>query len=889
MKASEQPSPPARNQEQVKYEPPEELSTPQEIIPESVLGLPLHFTDSGKAISLQASHEGRELTVNTTKFASQEHALRAACVEAGFVSEMQATLENNPQEFLKLEDKRFLAPALRMAGTKRIRRESPDAARRMSEVPFSGGSIAEEFEYACIQYILTGQIPPDVSSSVRNAMARIRSKSGKNALDFIASGQYTLERMMQYYEKYVFPILQELQQQEKEYRKTEYTEYVPPPSAGEDVELQEGDIDFRVEPFRGGYYRGLVYRYDPAQQKIVADVTEKSTFLSEHLPENLEGYEIYTFTGKIPSERNPDNVLPLPCEPGKKALPLPNTLTPAQDIQIMRDTRGTFFIEPKSDGKIIDPISFSFQFILCDTADNAFDIPPTEGDYEVLEGELASSTADHLATIPPHLTADNLATLHRIHTKKNLRYPESPEEQNEMNVRFEAAGEDVMREISDHGIANCHWGNIFAGQLCRRTSQAHRMPTGFFVQKDPRFDFAALAGIGHAWSEIWNETEWIRFDATPPKQKDEPDETESHDEEAAEGDYGENDDISSQEKLTLEEIEELFRELLDQSEDDTSVATEDPHIFEGIPLSKWRQVERFIEGVNRISVPKEMSISQKPSTLHDEWRALFDLIYQRREIPQATFRGPVRQSEGEELEDPVDACIDAKAGDDDPMGYKVAAEKTKEHVDITEFEDDVILDLTGSMKSSGAYLEQKKMVLSSLANIMALNKRLNLSYNKNRMRAPLLVRTRVASFKGTSTTQLHHGRKDEMNEKKLCELYDALDQTETGEGNLHGSLQQYFRSIPPELKEKLRQGKLTKVLTIVSDGAIGNQPQVISLIAQLRSLGIVVQGIGFGDGAENIRVICNDSNHPDSGVALTDVREATLARHKLLVRHLKKV
>jgi hypothetical protein len=316
---------------------------------------------------------------------------------------------------------------------------------------------------------------------------------------------------------------------------------------------------------------------------------------------------------------------------------------------------------------------------------------------------------------------------------------------------------------------------------------------------------------------------------------------------------------------------------------------EKPKMFEGVPFTKWQEVERFINQVNSTPIPAEMSISKKPTTLYEEWRALFDLIYRRREVSQRSFRGPVRQSEGDYLDDVVDAYIDTKAGETDPMGYKKEAEKKKEVLEVTEFEDDVVLDLTGSMKSSGAYLEQKKMVLANSANIMGLNRRLNLSYNKNSMKAPLSVKTHIASFKGSNTTQLHHTRDDQMNEKKLCELYDAFDDTETGMGNLHGALVQYRASITSKLSKKIKQGKLKKVLTIISDGEVNNQSGIVSLVSELRELGIIVQGIGFGDGSESIRVICHNPNDPQATATPDNIKGATIARHNLLVKHLKNI
>jgi hypothetical protein len=126
-----------------------------------------------------------------------------------------------------------------------------------------------------------------------------------------------------------------------------------------------------------------------------------------------------------------------------------------------------------------------------------------------------------------------------------------------------------------------------------------------------------------------------------------------------------------------------------------------------------------------------------------------------------------------------------------------------------------------------------------------------------------------------------------MDEKKLVALYDALDQTEIGAGNLLAALRTYKATITPEMQKQIRSGKLRKVCTIVSDGEIANQGEVVWEIAKLRSLGIIVQGIGFWMRAQDIRLVCHDPGDPDASVVLDDVRQATLARHRLLVKHLK--
>lgn len=418
---------------------------------------------------------------------------------------------------------------------------------------------------------------------------------------------------------------------------------------------------------------------------------------------------------------------------------------------------------------------------------------------------------------------------------------------NVMNERYLAAGANAFSEMCVHKKADCHWSNLFFGECAKRAGLSHRIPTGFYVQKDPRFDFAALAGTGHAWSEVWIGNEWVRFDAMPAKEKDDEEDQEQEDQESSEGDYGEQSEPEDQESLTIEEIEELYAELLAEAEKNEAEEAPDKEIFPGVPFSKWKEVERFVKAVNDLSVPRESSIRKRPSTLYEEWRTLFELIYRRREIPETRFRGPVRRSESPTglLDDPVTAYVDLRSGDDDPSGFKVETMKSVDSIDVTEFEDDLVLDLTESMKQSGAYLDQKKMVLSGCFNLMGLNRRLNLSYNKSRMRSLITVKTHVASFRGKTSHSVHHTRDEEMDEKKLVTLYDALDQTQLGAGNLLAALSTYKATVTSDMKKAIRIGKLRKVCTIVSDGEIADQGSVAREVAELRAMGVIVQGIGF--------------------------------------------
>ena len=894
---------------------PIEETSPEEEIPledREILDIPIHFGNKGKSVSVQQESGNAQVQVNAEQFSSNQVALRKGALEAGYLSTLQSGLQGNPKQFLMdLKQNPNLNKVLRIQGAKKLGRKDSALAQEIAQAVPQGMTLRNEFAYACEQYLLTRKWPEGLSPEVQKSLKDIPSRGKNNALDFIASGRLDARTCDGMYQDYILPRYAELKEAEKQYSQTESGNYKPPSGPSEEKPMEESEIDTRIEPFFGGYYRGRIENYDPTQKCLVYPSIPKSTFVPENLPDDLEGHKRYTFSGVY--EPGKENLLPLPY----RALPLQDSLTTTTEaegensriggfmqglrkrlpqgiqgpsLQIMRDEVGTFSIDPRNEA-VGGKVKFKFDFILLDTPENNLNDEPVDENYESIGSSLDDETEEFLTQIQKEnwLSHKDIARRCVAYTKKRLKYPEDNTAMEVMNQRYANTGSNLCTEILSYGIADCHWSNIFCGELCRRLGVAHRVPTGFHVKKDPRFNFAALAGTGHAWTEVWDtdRKEWVRMDATAPKENEDEDEENEEDSEETEGDYGEQ-GPEEQEELTPEEIEALFEVLMKQEKKQEDPSSE---IFEqekGVPLAKWQQVERFIQGVNQTRVEAKDSITQRTSTIKEEWKALFDLIYQRREIPQADFRGPVRQSEGAFLDDAVDAYIDVKAGESDPMGFKVDSVRTKEVIEATEFEEDEILDLTGSMEGFPAE-QQKRMVLASAYNMMHLNNKLNLSHHRSHLRTSLRLKKRIASFFGASGTKKHLDSEDQINEKTLCKLYDKLSETKAGAGNLSGALEQYKRDIPTEVIRKIKQKKLIKVLTIVSDGKVNNQSRCVELVQELRAMGIKVQGLGFWAGAQTIKVICHDPNDPEAAQTIDNVSQSALARHKMLVKHLKNV
>lgn len=864
----------------------------QEMLEARHADIDLRYAETGKKISIGNEGGRHTVQVNLRAFDTPEAAERAGVIEAAQVAQIGRFIETDPKTIAHGISKHLIASA-RLAGVGRLRAQQPALARRLARASERPLSTREAFRVACEQYILVGEIPSEASPAVQDALRRLSQKGGKNALDFIASGAYSGAACAMMYEQHIIPALERVVQEEKDTRQTQGDAYRPQTGDTTEAPLEESQIEQRVEPFYGGYYRSRVYRYSPASFQIVEDAGEKHAFAPDIPEGTIDNLKRYRFRGVFDPTK--ENVLALPYA----ALPLVSTLVSPGKLKIMRDARGVFSVEAEKRWfRKAARIEYSFEFVLARTKHNRINDEPDARDSEPAGWETDAETEGFLGTLPGLVPADATGRIMRF-VRGKFAYPKDASEHGEMDRRYLASQENVFHEMCSHGIADCHWSNIFANELCKRTGLSARLPAGFHVSKDPRFDFAPLAGTGHAWSEVWIDGEWKRYDATPPKENEDEEEGEEGE---APGDYGDTAEPEDENVLTPEEVEALFQEMLEKPEP-SKEPSRDPEVFPGVPASQWRRVEQFIAGVNAMRVPEThrlplpeglsssevQRIRRLEGTLAGEYEKLFWIIYKRREVVRPRFRGPVPMSQGEYLDDPVDAAIDVRAGEPDPYGYRIAASKKHTESRVSKQYLANILDLTGSMKGSGAYLTQKQAVLVESYNVMQLNRRLNLSHYKQRMGQDIVIRQYVGTFKGETTTQRLHGPEEEMTEKRLCTLYDALDDTQVGSGDLRASLAQYRASITPEMENEMRRGELSIALTITSDGAVADQSSVVRLVRELRSLGVVVQGLGFGEGAESIRVICHDPKDPDAALVLSDITQAPLARYRLLAKRLQGV
>ncbi|MBI2634794.1 transglutaminase domain-containing protein [Candidatus Peregrinibacteria bacterium] len=910
-----------------------------------IFDMPVVFSQTGKKLTVEKDIQGRRIIkINTAKYKTPEEANQAAYLEAATFAAVKKELStaNSAEEFIDLmkENPLTAKAVMRLKAISYLKTHEPEVAEEAGQIIPTALTLKKQFDWLCQQYLLTGKFPQQVLEEIKTAASKLLPDGKRNVLDFIVQENRSYASAVELYQKYVKQLVDGIKADEEEVKKTERDDYVPPPFSSETEPLDPNTVRFKVSPFLGGYYRGQVFRYDPKEKRLVAGESTRTVFDPQEIPENIEDLQPYNFSGiYIPGE---ENIIPL----RKDALPLPATIKPAETFILMRSKTGVFSLEPKKGRAVNESTPFEFTFVLAQTADNRIDDEPEDEDLAAIDaplGEQFEAFREKLAKEKLLSPKDKArATVAMI--RKTMKYP-AAEQRQEMDSKYLAAGAALMPTIEEHTITNCHWSNIAASEINKRLEIPSRVPTGFFVQRHPDVDFAPIGGIGHAWSEVWDADQpatkdsWVQMDATPAKENEENDEKEKSDGgqatkanetdntdqlEEGEGELEESGVLD----LTPEELAQLQIDLQGVEPLQTDIAEALFKARTNVNAADWKKVKEFIDAVNKTQVPMDAQIPETPAfmqtyavqinapkgTLEREWQKLFCLICKNRAIKTKAFRGPVRQSEGIRLRDPVDAYIDIMSGDPDPGGYEMEATRNKNILDITEFDEDAIIDLTSSMDDVDKHgntmrVEQKKAILTLLYQIMRLNERLNDSRAASQMREPVTIKSTVYSIHGGKKNKGNYAclksADEQLTEEVMVNLAGELDVTTPGVGDLLSALKKYREGITAEMAEKLKSGKFIKLLTIYSDGNLwcsscGHESCNVEMhrasitaiqkeVQTLRAMGVVVQGIGFTENARSIRLICEDSADPESAIVVDNVSESTLARQKNLVKHLKKL
>lgn len=268
------------------------------------------------------------------------------------------------------------------------------------------------------------------------------------------------------------------------------------------------------------------------------------------------------------------------------------------------------------------------------------------------------------------------------HIRSHLEYDQDMQ----WEAIYKADPAAYFEKIWEHKKAKCDEANTLAARLLTSLGFEVRFAGGHSVRtKSPKGEAMLTSQNGHAWMYVWDEAgkKWARLDATP---KGDPNvDEEQQNEELGEGDYG---GEGEAELMTEEELQKEMEKIEKESEKETAEPPEVTFAHEaGTTPEEAKHVLDLIARVRQ----DHRGVLQEASKY---WQT----VVRRHVVEMREYRGPVRQSEGDILEELVDARIDVRTGETDPTGWAKEARKRKEYGEFGGFEVYIAADQSSSME-----------------------------------------------------------------------------------------------------------------------------------------------------------------------------------------------
>ncbi|MEI6843342.1 MAG: transglutaminase-like domain-containing protein [bacterium] len=896
--------------------------------PTECLGWVIDYISDINLPRITVDREKNRIEVNLINNKDSNEALRLGVLSvAKEIAFSDVIRGGNTKEILDLfsENPDFFNEILRLTGARIISERDPQIAQKiMNSAKYSGSSITE-FKSACAEYLATGVFPP-TTEAVSSEIAKlpISPKTREHILSALTSEKVSIERKKDYYNRFILPAFERLKDIDRDLGLSAGESFQPSTDDNmENSELSEDQIEQKVAPFFGGYFRENVFDgVDWPNMRVVAgNITSQKILQAEQDDMNKKDIsKRYTFSGKNGQSLTGGQLsAPLPA----RASVLAESIS--EGIIIRQTDKGIYTIEAKEPTQDISP-EYSFEFILSKEYLDWQKMKPTEEETTIPESVIktfSKESMDFLESLKLSKIIDS-AKVGQIarRVQKNIEYVND----SSVGTSLSLAGEKYFTELENTKKGDCDVCNFYALAQIRSLGIPCRMITGFYVKKNSKFPFAPLAGTKHAWLEWWNKDSgvWERIDATPPKKEDEDAKEEKEDEDKS-GGLGNQMDITVSEPKTvpdesdddpwsvpleqsdLERLKEKINEAVSKSGEISEaerVAKTFQEIY-GVTPERWTALQKFVESVSKEKIKKSATVEKKSdSTVSKEWQHIFNLLLVAYRLPNKPNRSMTRQSQGEDLVDPVSAGIDIITGSEDPFGYEKNIRRQKTEKLPIKFSNDFLLDVTASMEAQNnegkSLLElERRFVVSSLYEGYRLNEKIK-QHSADLGSVPSVSNHILSIHGGMQWSEILKNQPMEL--KDLVKVDDVFKKTTHGAGAMADAIESYLETLKNDTStiKALKSKEMVKTLTIITDGnlwcsACGKEScsyqlhgpildRVQKALSETRELGVIINTIGFSDKSSAVTELFKVPNDPFSALVVEDLSSALMAHHGQILR-----
>ncbi len=323
---------------------------------------------------------------------------------------------------------------------------------------------------------------------------------------------------------------------------------------------------------------------------------------------------------------------------------------------------------------------------------------------------------------------------------------------------------------------------------------------------------------------------------------------------------------------SIEEIEKAFEKWQETKKENPFEKADNEYAERlGVKKEDLQRYRNIVKNLEKIRNP-ETSVS-----VIQELRELIAKIIAKRMKPAPAPRYPVE--EGEELVDPAELVSQFQVGNLEPKVWETYEIKEKKGKKFGEVEITLVCDRSGSMEGAKLVEQQKAAVLM----MEALKEFADACYEeKINMAHPLEVRSEIYSFQATDKdAKPLKIMSKELGEKERIEITAVLSSAPGESTTDFIPLEKIEAGLDENLKRKITEGEVKKIVIIFTDGASDHVQRVKNILEKLRKDGVIAVGVGITEEGK----VALDTYAPDARLAET-AEKLPLVLGELLKEHL---
>lgn len=415
-----------------------------------------------------------------------------------------------------------------------------------------------------------------------------------------------------------------------------------------------------------------------------------------------------------------------------------------------------------------------------------------------------------------------------------FKYP--PDEQVESMYSGVDNSSSRISVMSSNKLLDCYLAREFFLAGLKRLNLADiewRGVNGHFIsgkQKDGTTQIHS--GTGHAWVKLRvdGQKTWTIIDPTPPGDP-------IHQGEGSMDEFGE----FSDQPISDEDLQEMADEAQDSARNTEKKpsSTADQYLMQfareaGLEPAEAQQILNILSQVDQMKDRQGRLITAR---LREQYERVIEEYISIRHEPLGT----VEMSRGRDLEEPVSALIDFRAGNLDPNGFSKKRQVEEKEELYSGWDLEIIGDGSGSMDevlgSKKKYLFQRDMSYLMHRELHRFSQ--DAQRRKLRLVTPLKIRSSQYMFRGNKIEEIKP-LSDEFTPAQMALLWKKSAENIGGGTPAHLGLQAVLDRITPEEVQLLKDKKLLKVVALISDGGYDDRTRVTSLVKRLQDMNVIV-------------------------------------------------